>query len=54
MKNSILKLGKVLNKVEQKSINGGAMICDHGIQKCYHGPIPEGAPQDEDGVYHVL
>jgi hypothetical protein len=28
MKKSILNLGKALNKVEQKSINGGKAQCD--------------------------
>ena len=33
MKNSILNLGKTLNKTQQKTINGGAHPCD-----TYSGP----------------
>lgn len=33
MKNSILKLGNALNKVEQKQINGGSR-CNHLPSKC--------------------
>jgi hypothetical protein len=33
MKKSILKLGKTLNKVEQKQINGGKVV------NCYDYPI---------------
>ena len=39
MKNSILKLGKVLNKIEQKNINGGVS----GHQLCsYDSQCPTG------------
>ncbi|WP_217701381.1 hypothetical protein [Tenacibaculum aiptasiae] len=31
MKNSILNLGKVLNKTEQKNVNGGAPLCSQDI-----------------------
>ncbi|CAL2106929.1 conserved hypothetical protein [Tenacibaculum sp. 190524A02b] len=34
MKKSILKLGKTLNKTEQKTINGGNVTCSTG-----HPPI---------------
>ncbi|WP_440122368.1 hypothetical protein [Tenacibaculum sp. Ill] len=41
MKNSILSLGKSLNKIEQKLINGGAILCENhqdcpgGFGCCY-------------------
>ncbi|CAM1355163.1 MULTISPECIES: hypothetical protein [Tenacibaculum] len=33
MKKQILNLGKTLNRIEQKQINGGRFIC------CYNNPI---------------
>lgn len=36
MKKSILNLGKALNKVEQKTINGGKKQCDN-IHRCGSG-----------------
>ncbi|WP_272151306.1 hypothetical protein [Tenacibaculum aiptasiae] len=40
MKKSILKLGKALNKTEQKKVNGGSP-CDYYINNglCF-GPVP--------------
>ena len=35
MKNSILNLGKALNKAEQKIINGGTSNCRH-MEKCFY------------------
>jgi len=36
MKTQILNIGKVLNKIEQQTINGGARQCDQ-YNYCYPG-----------------
>lgn len=46
MKNSILKLGEILNKEKQSKINGGGVYCvtmDPSTQRSYRteGPCPD-------------
>ncbi|TDQ23969.1 hypothetical protein [Tenacibaculum caenipelagi] len=55
MKKSILNLGKALNKIEQKTINGGGESCPP--RGCYYSDDPLNTPATLCGTcqdYHSL